>query len=252
MENLNSIDTTHNLERLEKEGRNYSHEQDFYALEGGLMCKKYILPHTKDKVVLEMGCGALSMTRMFLQTAKRVDVVDGSESLTSNAQQLLGSSKKGGTAYHSLFENFSPKNPYQAVVFTNALHMLADPSRVLRKISASWLTDDGELVMTVHNVFSLHRKIGVNLGALKDEFSDTPFDSMYFTPGRFSRKSLSILLAQTGFEIKEMFGFYLRPFSYDQMARLKLSESELEALFETGRQFEDIAFSIFVRATAKK
>jgi hypothetical protein len=48
--------------------------------------------------------------------------------------------------------------------------------------------------------------------------------------------------------VKEVFGFYLKPFNFEQMAKLSLTENELDALFEIGRDFEDIANMIFVTA----
>lgn len=235
------------LKRLEDEHRFYS-DRGLTALEASLTAKKYLLPRIANRRVLEMGCGTLTMTRLFLEVAALLDVVDGAESFISQASNLLNSSPKGGRAYYSLFESFIPEQSYQSIVLANTLLHLNDPVNLLEKIRDKWLTPDGELLMIVQNVFSLHRKLGVKMGLLANEFIATETNLQYCQPGRYSATTLRELLVNAGFEVKELFGFYLKPFSLKQMSRLSLTEKELDALFEIGRDFEDMANLIFVRA----
>jgi SAM-dependent methyltransferase len=238
------------MKRLEREYHYYPVD-DISALEIALTAKKYILPRIKNKTVLEMGCGMLTMTRLFLEVVDLLDVVDGAESFILKARSLLESSEKGGEAFCSLFENFIPERLYESIVLANTLHHLHNPSNLLSTINKCWLAPGGELLLVVNNVHSLHRRLGVKLGLLEDDFSATETNDRYCQPGRYSAQSLQEMLVNCGYEATDFFGFYLKPFNYEQMSRLCLTEKELDGLFEIGRDHEEIANLFFVCARAR-
>ena len=68
-------------------------------------------------------------------------------------------------------------------------------------------------------------------------------------PGRFVKASLEDLFRRAGYEVLESYGFMLKPFSNAQMESLNLEWPVIDALFEIGKEYPDLATHLFVRAS---
>jgi 2-polyprenyl-3-methyl-5-hydroxy-6-metoxy-1,4-benzoquinol methylase len=193
------------------------------------------------KTVLEMGCSTLIVSKMIAAVALKLDIVEGAETFALNARDHF---KDKVTVYHSLFENFTPSYRYDAIVLTNTLHHLNDAVGILLKVK-EWLRSGGSVYITVPNLLSLHRRIGLAMGLLPDLSASTDRNILFGQPGRYTKDSLAELLDKCGFRVKELYGYFLKPFSDDQMALLQPSDTLIDALFELGKQFEDIASLLY-------
>lgn len=203
---------------------------------------RVLTPKIRNKHLLEMGCGELVMSKIFVKHASQFDIVDAAKTFVENAQRIL---PKKVHIYHSLFEEFNPLGQYEAIVFTNTLHHIYHPTDLLRRIKG-WLSKDGRLYITAPNILSLHRRLGVKMGIINSFEEESERNIMFNQPGRYTLDSLKKMCISCGYRVNESFCFFLKPFSYDQMNSLKLSQDAIDALFHLGKEYPDIANSLYV------
>lgn len=238
-----STDRKQDLNRIVSEYYRCTAWQEAYAKKS----VEFILPKIRGKHVLEMGCSTLIVSKMIFDVAESLEIVEGADTFVKEA---LDKFSHQVPVYHSLFEEFSPSHRYDAIVFTNTLHHIGNPEEMLLKIR-DWLTEDGVLFITVPNLFSLHRQIGVQMGLLKDVYSATKRNLKFLQPGRFKKESLRQLCESCGYHVRELFGFFLKPFSDAQMAKLNPGVDLINALFELGRRYEEMASLLYVELTLR-
>jgi 2-polyprenyl-3-methyl-5-hydroxy-6-metoxy-1,4-benzoquinol methylase len=220
------------------------YEQDRFGLVLVKKTAEIIVPRIRGKQTLEMGCSLLTMSKQLAVAAASLEIVEGARRFVVLAQQQL----PGVAVYHSLFEEFEPEKTYEAIVLGNTLHHIQEPGRLLERIR-TWLAPGGCLYLTVPNMFSLHRRMGVKMGKLQDVFDTTERNEAFAQPGRFTKETLGLLLQESGFSILSSFGFFLKPFSDAQMESLNLPEEAINALCELGMEFEELACQIYVEST---
>jgi len=208
-------------------------------------CGEFISPKVAGKHVLEMGCSTLVVSEMLAGVAGRFEIVEGAASFARNAEEHFGDSV---AVHHALFEEFTPEDRFEAIVFTNTLHHVFKPQYVLKR-ARDWLAPDGVLYITVPNMQSLHRRIGVKMGALPDVFAATARNETFGQPGRYTMESLVELCTSCGFRVNECVTVFLKPFSDEQMERLNPSGELVAALFEMGRELDGLGCLIYTELT---
>lgn len=208
-------------------------------------CGRFISPKVAGKHVLEMGCSTLVVSEMLAAVADKFEIVEGAESFARNAERHFGPSV---TVHHALFEEFTPESQFEAIVFTNTLHHVFRPAEVLTRVRG-WLAPGGVLYITVPNMRSLHRQIGVKMRVLADVFAATARNETFGQPGRYTKESLVELCTSCGFKVNECFTIFLKPFSDEQMESLDPSDELVNALFEMGRELDDLGCLIYTELT---
>ena len=204
-------------------------------------CGEFISPKVEGKHVLEMGCSTLVVSEMLASIARTFEIVEGAETFAQKANNHFGDRV---AVHHALFEEFSPSQPFEAIVFTNTLHHVLEPESVLKRIR-NWLVPDGLLYVTVPNMRSLHRRLGVKMELLPDVFASTTRNEIFQQNGRYTKESLISLCTSCGYRVNECFTFFLKPFSDEQMERLTPSDELVDALFEMGRELDDLGCLIY-------
>ena len=130
-----------------------------------------IVRNSKRKSVLELGCGSGVTTSVLLENFEKVVVVDGSaEYLKQNMER--NSKYTNGTYIHSYFEELELDETFDDVVMSHILEHVEDPVHVLR-LAKQWAASDATFHIIVPNGFSIHRRIGVELGMM-DEPNELP------------------------------------------------------------------------------
>jgi len=210
-------------------------------------CGDIIAPKICGKSVLEMGCSTLVLSKMLSATAGQFDIVEGSEVFAELARDFFGDQV---SIYHSLFEEFTPQKEYDAVVLANTLHHLSDPEAILVRMK-DWLALDGTVYITVPNMKSIHRQLGVKIGLLADLNSTSDRNDLFKQSGRYTKESLIAMCEACGYCVTESYGFFLKPFSDEMMASLNPSQALIDALFELGREYEDGASLIYAELAVK-
>ena len=93
------------------------------------------------------------------------------------------------------------------------------------------------------------------MGALSDFQSLSPRAERLQQHTAFDRDSLLKLLTETGFRTIEEGGYFIKPFTHEQMGRMVaeriIDDSILDSLYLTGRENPEIAAEIFVNMTLK-
>ena len=99
----------------------------------------------KNFSFLDLGCGNGWVVRNVSNDSlcNRAIGIDGAKQMIANAE-----SRGGGAEY--IFANinsFSSLEKYDVIHSMEVLYYLEDPSNIVRKISESWLNDDGRLIV---------------------------------------------------------------------------------------------------------
>ena len=124
----------------------------------GLAC----LEECKGPSVLDLACGEGRMLGLFLSRYNRVVGVDASGFALSKARE-----KHPDCELHEcLIENLELDEKFDDVLLINVLEHVRDPVAVLNK-SASFLKDDGRLMIQVPNAEALNRRLALSMGSLK-------------------------------------------------------------------------------------
>ncbi|WP_243358639.1 class I SAM-dependent methyltransferase [Fundidesulfovibrio terrae] len=204
-----------------------------------------IAPRVAGKRVLEMGCSTMVISPLLFSAARELEIVEGSSIFSRQARERFGDDV---LVHNSMFEEFTPGSPYEAVVLANTMHHLADPEMVLRRLK-SWLVPGGSLHLTVPNMLSLHRRMGVLMGLIPDISGVSERNRMFMQSGRYTKESLTAILTGCGYTVRESFCFFLKPFSDEQMEALNPTQDMVDALFELGKLFPELASLIYVEAS---
>lgn len=198
----------------------------------------------KERRVLECGCSTGVITEMLVESAAALDVVEGSERYAKLVQERFPGKLK---MHVSRFENFDPPQKFDRVLLLAVLHHLEDPAAVLQT-AAKWIAPGGSLLLTVPNMTSLHRRLGVASGKA-DAVDATSERNVFFEqPGRFTQKLLEEMVTTNGYNIVESSTFFLKPFPHEIMNSLELDQSVLDGLFQLGKELPELACQLYIEA----
>lgn len=162
--------------------------------------------------IAELGYGEGLVTRGLLQQGKQVTVIEGSEQLALAAREA----QPAATVVHSLFEEYRPPRPFEAVVASHILEHVEDPVRVLKSV-AGWLAPGGRVCIVVPNSESLHRRLAVRMGLQPRLDSLSPRDHLVGHLRVYSLAGLRAHLEQAGLKVTATRGFFLKPLANSQM-----------------------------------
>lgn len=155
--------------------------------------------------VLEMGFGTGLITGELLRHDVPVEIVEGSPVLVEAARGR----HPGLVVHEAMFETFQPPAPYGAVLALHVLEHVDDPAELLATM-ASWLTDDGALVVVVPNAESLHRRIAVEMGLHERLDHLGPSDHLVGHQRVYDLERLTDDLDHAGFDVTFDFGYLLK------------------------------------------
>ena len=173
--------------------------------------------------VLEMGYGTGLIVRELLAHGVDVEIVEGSAVLCEEARRQ----HPNLVVHHSMFEEFTPKGPFGAVLALHVLEHVDDPVEVAKALS-SWLKPGGRFVAVTPNAGSLHRHLGVRMGLHEnlDDLSDR--DHLVGHRRVFTLDELASALTEAGLDVVGRFGYFVKPLANSQM--LGWDHSVLEGL----------------------
>jgi 2-polyprenyl-3-methyl-5-hydroxy-6-metoxy-1,4-benzoquinol methylase len=221
----------------------YKSSDDFDAVNTTL-ASRIICPYCENRSVLEVGCALGEMTKDLVDVAASVTVVEPTSRFSDGVQRRFGSRIR---VLSGFMEDIEEPVRYDVIVVASLLHHLESPSAFLGA-ARRLLNERGVLLATVPNMTSLHRRLGVKAGALRDVSDATETNVTFQQPGRFVKASLEDLFRRSGYEILESYGYMLKPFANDQMSKLELGWPIIDALFEIGKEHPDLASHLFIRA----
>ena len=105
----------------------------------------------KNFSFLDLGCGNGWVVRNVSNDSlcNRAIGIDGAKQMIANAES------RGGGAEYILanINSFSSPEKYDVIHSMEVLYYLEDPSNIIRKISESWLNDDGRLIVGLDHYY---------------------------------------------------------------------------------------------------
>src|SRR5262249_33496152 len=115
-----------------------------------------------------------------------------------------------------LFEEFEPSERYDSIIMSCIIEHVIDPGLVLRR-AASWLNDDGVVILVVPNKLSLHRRVGLRSGLLEsmEQLSDQDLAGGHRR--LYTVETLAEEIANAGLWTRQIEGIFLKPLSSSQM-----------------------------------
>lgn len=155
--------------------------------------------------VLLMGLGDGDIAESISQLGVSLTVVEGSKKLIDSFPNLQAKA----TLVETLFEDFEPETSFDVVIGTHVLEHVEDPVNILKQ-TTRWLASDGMAVFTVPNRFSLHRRIGREMGILPNEASLSEQDILLGHRRVYDVSDLEGDLRDAGYSQIEISGYLLK------------------------------------------
>lgn len=187
---------------------------EVYEEEVGILDRELISHYTfevmrplicsKDSVLL-MGIGNGYIADALSQLKISLTIVEGSARLI----EKYSKTNSRCIIIESLFEKFNPKHGFNVIVGTHVLEHLNEPVRVLKQ-TTRWLSKRGIAIFTVPNMFSLHRRIGKEMGILSNESSLSEQDILLGHRRVYDAYSLEGHLRKAGYNKVKIMGYLLK------------------------------------------
>lgn len=213
-EKLSATSSSNNMDRSENL-RSLDEKADVYFTAKALgpdrrqirYIREEVIPHCKGPKTLELGYGNGVWTEELLKRGLDLTVVEGSARLAQAAKAAHGYRAR---IYHSLFEEFESNEKFDTIVASCVLEHVVDPEALLRKIRL-WAHGDSDIHLTVPNALSLHRRIGLKMGLLKDCMELSPQDIEIGHHTSYTVASFKEQLDRNGFVVRGLRGIFLKP-----------------------------------------
>jgi 2-polyprenyl-3-methyl-5-hydroxy-6-metoxy-1,4-benzoquinol methylase len=203
-----------------------------------------ICPRVRGMRVIEAGCSTGVMTERLLDEASEVHIVEGSRAY-AEAVRLRFPGVASITC--SLFEDFRPPLAADAVVAAGVLHHLADPVSELKHM-ATWVRPGGVIHITVPNMTSLHRRLGVAMKVSGSVYDTSERNVRFAQPGRYDAEKLRRDVEAAGLVATDSLAFFLKPFPHGLMNSIDFPEEMLRGLFSLGIEFPELACQLYIEA----
>jgi len=172
-------------------------------------CLKYM----KGNSLLDIACGDGLMTEMFSSRFDNIVGVDANGSHLELAKGRLPSAR----FYESLIEDFSISDKFDTVLMLDLLEHVQDPIYVLKK-AASYLSENGVLIVHVPNAHAINRKLAVLMGTLESCEELSPFDIDIAGHRRsYHRETLCHDVDKAGLKVVSTGGVFYKMLSTPQM-----------------------------------
>ncbi len=186
--------------------------------------------------VLEMGSGEGVVTQILQRYSQSLHVVEGSKSYCDKL--AVQPWAKGITITNSLFESYAPSAQFSDIVAARILEIVDDPAELIRRAS-QWLSPGGRIHVVVQNAHSLHRRIGVAMGFLRDVFDISQSQRQIGNQRIFSRDDVLKLAQVANLKVVELKGIFLKPMDYASMAAAGNFAQLALALNEVAKEVPD-------------
>jgi 2-polyprenyl-3-methyl-5-hydroxy-6-metoxy-1,4-benzoquinol methylase len=203
-----------------------------------------ICPRVRGLRVIEAGCSTGVITERLIDTASEVHVVEGSQAYAEAVRLRFPAVKSIAC---SLFEDFRPAAAADAVVAAGVLHHLGDPVSELKHM-ATWVRPGGAVHITVPNMTSLHRRLGVAMKVTSSVYDTSERNVRFAQPGRYDAEKLRRDVEAAGLAVADSMAFFLKPFPHGLMNSIDFSDEMLRGLFRLGLEFPELACQLYVEA----
>lgn len=237
---MNGIDLEKEREFVNRIGPEYfTHKAMTIDRKQILMMVRRGLPYCRGPKVLEMSYNDRGWTDALLEKGFDLTVIEGAAYNVEYARAKYGDRLN---IIHTLFEEFEPAERFDTIVMSCIIEHVIDPGLVLGR-AASWLSDDGVIVLLVPNKLSLHRRVGLRCGLLESMEQLSEQDLAVGHRRLYTVESLTEEIAKAGLQTPDIEGIFLKPLSSSQM--MDWPDSLLNAFDEMALELRDYAAYLF-------
>lgn len=214
------------------------------------------LDRHRSNVVVEIGCGSELLYKHRL-AVKGVPadfwlIVEPSEHFAANAHE---SSLPNLHVIQAFFENtveqvqsLLPRAP-DLVICSSLLHEVPSPVELVTAVR-SVMGAQTRLHVNVPNSDSMHRHLALAMGLIANTQTLSERNLNLMQARVYDLAALKLELASAGLRILSDGGYFIKPFTHEQMQRIQpeLGNEVMHGLFELGKHFPALASEIWVEA----
>jgi SAM-dependent methyltransferase len=214
-----------------------------------------LLPTGDDLVIAEVGCGTDLLVERASQThefARWVIVEPNPEFAEAARDRIMHDTRVH--VIEAFFEDAAAETrvacggPADVVICSSVLHEVREPQSLLG-VAGQVLAANGQLIVNVPNAQSLHRRLAVAMGLIADPAALTKRNALLGQPRVLDSTTLADLLTIAGFSLEASGGYFVKPFTHDQMADIPfLDDSIIAGLDRLGGELPDLASEIYAVA----
>lgn len=218
-----------------------------------------VLGKINPRVVLEAGCGVDMLGERVSRAGLPVEqwvIVEPSEQFCDAARALTMGATRVDVIRGFLEESTDAIRQRcirlpDVIVCSGLLNEVEDPVAVLRA-AARLMPASGMVHVNVPNAYSLHRRLAMAMGIIRTEKQLTGRNQRLAQYRVFDMDSLIDVVKEAGLRVREQGGYFIKPFTHDQMKAIDgiLSEEILDGLWKLGRDMPELASEIYVNAAA--
>jgi len=209
-----------------------------------------IIDKYKPQTILEIGCGMEPLFQFLNYKYEKYVIVEPSEVFYDNAVEKADKDKRI-ICHKNYFgiDHIEFNVEFDMIICSSLLHEMDRPQELLDAIR-NICTGNTVVHINVPNANSFHRLLAKKMGLIKDEHEMSERNLLYQQHEVFDTASLTGLLAQTGFEVVESGGYFVKPFTHDQMYQMMknniIDENVLDGLYLMTEYLPDLASEIYI------
>lgn len=197
--------------------------------------------------LLELGVGHGLTSNQFAKACDRYVVIEGSQIVID--QFCKNNPGFKGEILHGYFEDYRPNRLFDVIVMGFILEHVDDPGNILLQYK-NFLVPGGKLYVAVPNAKSLNRRLGLELGKIRDIYELNSNDIAQGHQRQYCRQSLEKEVRDSGYTITHTEGIYLKPLPLHYLKKLEDFDRNLAAMLQVGVDFPDLTIAILVELEA--
>lgn len=194
----------------------------------------------KHSSILEIGCGKEPLFKYLKDTDfEKYCLIEPSVCFYENAVRESGEDARIRIINGMFPQDFEPLDNEHAekfdfIICASLLHEIEDQQFFLAALKGLCFCDT-TIHINVPNAQSFHRLLAVKMGLIENEYALSERNLVYQQHNVFDLKQLTQLCADSGFCIIESGGFFIKPFTHDQMYKMLalniIDEKVLDGLY---------------------
>jgi trans-aconitate methyltransferase len=199
----------------------------------------------KAQSLLELGVGHGYTTALFAPHFKRHVVLEGSPLVINLFKKHYP--ECAAHVEEVFFENFRTDEQFDLVLMGFVLEHVAEPEEILLRYRR-YIQPGGKLFVAVPNAKSLNRRLGLELGIIRDIYELNDNDRALGHQRQFCRDSINDLLQRTGYRVTWEEGIYLKPLPLRHLQALPEAAENFQAMLRVGAEFPDLCVGLLLEA----